>query len=415
MTSSHDRQVLRDLAARVRDIAMLDEMEPRRQRWRDHNALRGERPMVLAFPENAWGELIPADTMQCEDKRLGGWERRLRTRVYWWDHIHDDFAEEPIFTVQSRIDRGNYGVEVPHTKTEDLGSYVWDSPIKDVDKDFDELQHRQMSYDAQATQRDMELANELFGDLLTIEESGLGWWGVARTWDAAHFVGLEQLMMLMYDNPDGLHRIMAFLRDDDLNMMLWAEREGLLRQTNRNSYVGSGGVAYTDELPQPDYVEGQPVRLIDRWGFGESQETVGISPQMFAEFIMPYQAPLLEKFGLNCYGCCEPVHTRIDIIMENVPRLRRVSAAPMVDQQVLKEKIGNQIIFSRKPNPVLICNMFDEDMIRADLRKTLAIAGAGPLEFIMKDTHTVQNEPWRITRWVEIALEEVERFAGAGV
>ena len=29
-------------------------------------------------------------------------------------------------------------------------------------------------------------------------------------------VGLEGLMLLMYDDPDGLHRLMAFLRDDHL-------------------------------------------------------------------------------------------------------------------------------------------------------------------------------------------------------
>lgn len=415
MVSPHDRSILRALALQVRDIAMLDEMPERRRRWIEHNALRGQRPMVLAFPENAWNELVPVDQMQCEDEKLRRWERRLRCRVYWWEHIRDDFAEEPTFFVPSRISHTGYGVDVPHTKTEDLGSYVWDAPLKDLDRDFDKLKHRQFTHDAKATAGDLELASDLFGDLLQVHASGHGWWGLARTWDAAKFVGLENLMMLMYDNPAGLHRLMAWLAEDDLNMILWAQREGLVRVNNTNDYVGSGGVAYTDELPQPDHVPGSPARLIDRWGFGESQETVGISPEMFAQFIMPYQAPLLARFGLNCYGCCEPVHNRIDIIKKNVPRLRRVSGAPMVDQQALREGLGDQIIFSRKPNPILICNMFDEDMIRNDLRKTLEIAGDGPLEFIMKDTHTVQHQPWRITRWVQIALEEVERFASAGV
>jgi glycine cleavage system regulatory protein len=59
--------------------------------------------------------------------------------------------------------------------------------------------------------------------------------------------------------------------------------------------------------------------------------------------------------------------------------------------------------------------MFDEDAIRQDLRTTLQIAGSGPLEIIMKDTHTVENQPQRITRWVELALEEVDRYMGAAV
>ena len=31
----------------------------------------------------------------------------------------------------------------------------------------------------------------------------------------------------------------------------------------------------------------------------------------------------------------------------------------------------------------------------------------------MKDTHTVENVPDRITRWVKIAYEEVDRYLGS--
>ena len=49
--------------------------------------------------------------------------------------------------------------------------------------------------------------------------------------------------------------------------------------------------------------------------------------------------------------------------------------------------------------------------IRNDLATTLALAGQGSLEIIMKDTATIQNEPWRISRWIQIALEEVQKYA----
>lgn len=169
------------------------------------------------------------------------------------------------------------------------------------------------------------------------------------------------------------------------------------------------GVAYTNELPQSDWKEGQPVRLKDLWGFAESQETVGVSPQMFAEFVLPYQMPLLEKFGLNCYGCCEPLHDRWEYI-KNIPNLRRVSVSPWCDQEIMAEKLGKNYIFSRKPNPSLVCVSFNEDVIRRDIRNTLKIAEGCVLEIILKDTHTVQNDPRRISRWVEIAMEEVQSY-----
>jgi hypothetical protein len=233
------------------------------------------------------------------------------------------------------------------------------------------------------------------------------------TYPAALLLGLQELMLATYDNPEGLHRLMAFLRDDHLNFITWAEREKLLTPDNENDYTGSGGVAYTNELPGCPDPQPTPVRLRDVWGFGESQETVGVSPEQFAQFILPYQIPLLDKFGLNSYGCCEGMEHRIDLVFEHIPRLRRVSVAPHANQQVLAAKLAGRAVFSRKFDPIKVCVGFHEESIRRELRETLALAGTGALEIILKDTHTLQNEPWRLDRWVQIAHEEINAYMAA--
>ena len=65
-----------------------------------------------------------------------------------------------------------------------------------------------------------------------------------------------------------------------------------------------------DDLKSPSHV-----RLKDMWGFAERQETLGISPEMFREFIFPYQNGILERFGLNCCGCCEPLESLPDLLI----------------------------------------------------------------------------------------------------
>jgi len=129
---------------------------------------------------------------------------------------------------------------------------------------------------------------------------------------------------------------------------------------------------------------------------------------MFAEFIFPYQLSLMEKFGLVCYGCCEPVEKRL-VYLKRIPRLRRVSVSAWADEDIAAQELGNRYIYSRKPNPAQICVSFDEQEIRQGLRHTLEVARGGVLEFNMKDTHTLQHQPWRIRRWVEIAREEIEK------
>jgi len=411
--SPHDREVLRRLAGRVREIAELPEMEPRKQRGYRHNALKGERPMVLCFPEGGWGELLPNAALECEDPCLREWEWNLRAKIYWWQHIHDDNTLEPFFDINWHIELGTYGVEVRFTYGENRGSYIWKPPLENLSRDLSKLRPRPFTVDRQATQRAVQTAGEIFGDVLPVRLRGSFWWTMGLTQTAIFLMGLEPLMLAPYDNPEGLRALMSFLRDDHLRLIEWTEREGLLTAKNSNDYVGSGGVGYTDELPGGPVAGQEHIRLRDLWGFAESQETVGMSPQHFAEFILPYQKPLLEKFGLNCYGCCEPLERRMEDIFRHVPRLRRVSVAPLSNEEKMAELLAGRCVYSRKPDPAKVCVGFDEEGIRRDLRKTLRIVGGQPLEFILKDTPPIENDPSRVTRWVRIAMEEVGRGSGS--
>jgi hypothetical protein len=201
---------------------------------------------------------------------------------------------------------------------------------------------------------------------------------------------------------------LAILRDGHLAKLDYLEREGLLSLNNDGTYVGSGGFGWSHELPQPDF--GGKVRTIDMWGFGESQETIGVSPQMFAEYILPYQIPILERFGLNCYGCCEPLDKRWEYI-KDIPRLRRVSVSPWANIADLAGMLGDRFIMSIKPSPTpLALSSFDEEEVRRELRDALEPTRDCRVEVIMKDNHTIGQDPRRVVRWVQIAREEAERL-----
>ena len=95
-------------------------------------------------------------------------------------------------------------------------------------------------------------------------------------------------------------------------------------------------------------------------------------------------------------------------IIKRLPNLRRLSVSPWCSQERMADELGKDYIFCRKPAPAMISTaVWDEDMIRDDLRTTLRIATAAgcPLEFAMKDVHTFAGQPWRLGRWVQIARE----------
>jgi hypothetical protein len=391
---------LRDLAKRVADVAALPIQAERARLWRKLNALEPERPMVLANPQGGWRELVPETALQCPG--LCGFEMSLRRKIYRHEHIPDDYPITATFGVGWTVEVGGYGLGETQTRSEDLGSYRWDPPVKS-EADWDGVHPRSILIDHEATARTEALAQDILGDILLVRRLGESACRVKLTRDLIHLRGLDQIMFDMYDNPRFLHRMMAFLRDEKQREWEVYEREGVLSLNNGSDHItGSGGVSHTDELPAADFAG--HVRMKDMWCWGESQETVGVGPDQFFEFVLQYQLPLMNRFGLVDYGCCEPLDRKFDLLIRHIPRLRSVAVSPWCNRKVAAEKLGNRYIYVYKPNPSRICSpRADFEAAEQDIRETLQIARGCCVSIIMKDTHTFMNEPERVTRWAEMA------------
>jgi len=407
--SDHDKKILRNLAKQVADIANRPIEDEKRKLWYQHNDMEDTRPMIFCDPENGWYEIITPDQLLCEGDLARIWEFKLRKEIFWGDQMGDDRVVEPIFKIQyafREIDRGMQEIIIGGDSN---GSYRWDAPLKDYSQ-LDSLHFQKIEVDYSRSDQLLNLAQEVFSDILKVESEGCWWWSLGLTTSLVYLRGMEQVMFDMYDHPKELHRLMAFLRDETLSLLDFLEINNLLSLNNNGTYVGSGGFGYTHELPQPDF-DGK-VRTKDMWGFCESQETVLVSPNLFAEFVFPYQLPILERFGLNCYGCCEPLDKRWYVVSK-APRLRRVSVSAWADVRYLAEQLGKNYIFSRKPNPSdLSFPKIDEEYIRKGLCDTLEMTRGCHVELIMKDNHTIGHNPENVIRWCRIAREEAERIMG---
>jgi hypothetical protein len=406
ITTPKERNILRRLASQVAELATRPIEQEKRVLWLRHNALEATRPLIFCDPENGWGEIFPADQLECENDQTRWWEFRLRQEIFWGTQMCDDRVIEPYFDIGHVYSETDWGMHETEIKSAEGGSYVWESPLKDY-AGFAKLRFPQITIDNAATARLMEQAQDLLGDLLTVRLRNGWWWSLGLTNTVIKLRGLERMMLDMFDHPEELHHLMGFIRDGNLARLDWLESHALLSLNTNGAYVGSGGFGWTRELPQPDF-SGQ-VRTKDMWGFCESQETVGVSPNMFAEFVLPYQLPILERFGLNCYGCCEPLDKRWPFIKQ-IPRLRRVSISPWSNREKMAEVLGANYIFSMKPTPTDIAmETFDEDRIRTGLQKDLRITRGCRVEVIMKDNHTIRHDPSRVIRWVQIARQEAEK------
>jgi len=80
-----------------------------------------------------------------------------------------------------------------------------------------------------------------------------------------------------------------------------------------NTRIGSGGYGYTRELPGADY-DPDSVKPHNMWGCSNAQVFSEVSPQMHWEFALRHELRWLERWGLTYYGCCEPLHQKIDLL-----------------------------------------------------------------------------------------------------
>ncbi|MFH0964875.1 MAG: hypothetical protein V2A58_12820 [Planctomycetota bacterium] len=405
-----DRGILRRLAGKVAEFAALPVQAEKRDLWHRHNALAPSRPLIFCDPEGGWQEIIPKSVLECQGERARNWEFRLRQEIFWGESMGDDRVIEPYWDVGWEGERSDWGIkEVRDESSVEKGAYRIVPSLPSYG-DMDKLHAPRITVDHEATERKLDEAGEVFGGLLEVRHRGGWWWSLGMTWDVIKLRGLEQFMLDMYDEPENLHRLMSILRDGTLEMLDFLERENLLSLNNDGTYVGSGGFGYTNELPQKDF-DGERVRPMDMWGFCESQETVGVSPALFEEFVFWYQLPLMERFGINCYGCCEPLDKRWDVV-KRFPRLRRVSCSAWVNTPDMAEKLGDKYIYSMKPNPSdLAAAKMDEERVRAGLREAFRQTRDCRVECIMKDCHTIGNNPQNVMRWSRIAREEAEAIS----
>ena len=215
-------------------------------------------------------------------------------------------------------------------------------------------------------------------------------------------VGNDNLLYWVYDNPELIHKMMRLIRDDRLEHFRFLEREGLLFRNTDTWMPCPGSYGFVSDLPQSQPDE-QDVSLQECWGWFDAQECEPISPQMFNDFFLPYNAEVAQLFGLTYWGCCEAMHDRFDHVEKALPNLRAVSVSGWSDFFKMGELLGQKYVYSRKPTPAYISGPNPNwDLVKKDVMDTLEAAKNCNLELCFRDIYTIDGDRPRLAKWVEM-------------
>ena len=186
------------------------------------------------------------------------------------------------------------------------------------------------------------------------------------------------------------------------------EREKLLLPTSDFSPVAQETFAFNSELPAENVTS-----TTQCWGFLESQETTAVSPEMYGEFVYPYQERLVKRYGLLSYGCCERVDALWEDYLSKWKNLRKLSVSPFNNEKQIGEYLrGTNVVYYSKPRAefVTVRGPMDEDALREYFRGVCEAASGCLFEIAQREVGTIYGDYERGRRYVEIAKECVDAY-----
>ncbi|MBN1943735.1 MAG: hypothetical protein JW849_10625 [Phycisphaerae bacterium] len=399
------KDVIRRLAERVMQIAQSEEMPAILQRWKDVNELRKpDRPPVWCKPVGCWSELLPEESLECTEPWLRNIEIGFRQILIKAD-IGDDSPVYPWFAVPAVVEvtpPNTWGVAIRHVSSaEKGGAWAYDPPLK-TPEDLDKLAMPKYTFHRRASLLALEKHHDLLGDILPVKlKFGPSFDSATLGTAAADLRGLTEMMMDLILQPDAMHRLMKHMLRARLNLLdeYEAFREDLCRNNDQPMLLSD------------DFGPAEPaVSLKNCWCAGNSQEFDQISPDMFEEFCLQYQMPIFERFGRVCYGCCEDLSKKIDMVMK-IKNLRIFVASAWTGLDVPLEHINGDycIMWRQKASDVVMPH--STDALKEDLELGAKKLKGRFYQVVLRELQTLAGHGDRLKVWTRLAKEAVSRYS----
>jgi hypothetical protein len=431
---ARDVKIVREVASKVAEVGALSVQQETIKLWEDLNGLRPQRPMAM-IDELPWHEMNVDDelTLRSTDPFCRSLEETLRQTLYAWNHMRCDMVVEPYVDIPKVIIHDGYGVGVVEDILQlDPGNTIGRMPptirmpprpvsswragvptaiVSHAYKDaipsaaeLEQIRAPHISLDVEATAAAGAMAHECLDGLLDVRMQGMN--PFFAPWDdIVELRGAEAVLLDLADRPDFMGEIANRLTVARLAEIDTLEELGLMGYgLDRVHCCG----AHTDELPAPGFDPAKP-RAKDNWIFGMAQILLSVSNEMFEEFEIPNAIRYFSRWGLGYYGCCDPLHDRVQYIRK-IPGIRKISMSPWVNVEKGAEQIGRDFVFSRKPNPAMVAmDEWHPAAAEKDIRETLdaCVRNNCPVEITLKDISTVRYQPQRLWEWSEIVARAV--------
>ena len=292
------------------EIAMSDKHVRMRQRFRDSNDLKIVRPPVI-IEEIPWHGMNFEGELDCfcEDGSLRGMEYGLRVALFRDKDFKCDNFIEPYWVVGKSYSNTGDGFSIREERLAvDMANSVVSHHYHDIFEDESALE---LYHDPVITPHpENDKANvarieEILDGAMPVQLHGHGIYH--SPWDRISMLrGVEPILIDIYERPEYLYEIMKLFTRSMMLEMDQMEAYGLYDPRTLSLHCTPASVTPPTE-PDPDHYTCK-----DIWFRTMAQMFSTVSPDMHDEFDIQYSIPLASRCAYTYYGCCEPLHDRID-------------------------------------------------------------------------------------------------------
>ena len=401
-----DREILRALALRKAELANDEKNAKILKKWYAQAEGRRETPTVRLLFSNLKDELI-VPRMKCEGKTARGIEMALVSSMVGREWFDDDTPVSSTFDFTVDMSVQPFGITYKKIKNAASQGYHIDPVVEDLESEWQKLAGGGFGVDIEKTNAYKDTVSDVFGDILPPRIIGTYLRGVITN-PLVHLMGMENYYVSMYDCPEILHKVMDMATTVYEQFYDYLEKEKLLLPTADFSAVGQETYAFNRELPKDSVT-----KTTECWGFLESQETTAVSPDMYGEFVYPYQDRLVKRFGLLSYGCCERVDALWEDYLSKWKNLRKLSVSPFNDEERIGEYLrGGNVVYYSKPRADLVTppEGMDDKAVHDDFKRICQAASGCLFEIGQREVMTLHGDIERGRRYVDIAKQCVEKY-----
>ena len=187
--------------------------------------------------------------------------------------------------------------------------------------------------------------------------------------------------------------------------------DGIISYEREREQAGAvdSSTSWFGHVPVHDIIPAGEEQLLKHcWAYVHAQSSASLSPEMYAEFIQPYNAEIAALVGYTYYHGCEDLSKKCAVI-KDLPGLRLFHVSPWTPARPIAECFGTGCVLEVHSHPTGVLYTYTDAEIREELQTRSDEVGDAPHTSALADVEEVSGKTDKLIRWAELAQDAAHR------